>query len=331
MRSARSVSRATIPSGLNPLCIAIIVSALAFARVECARAEEGAGGHYMPGANASFFDALPGRPALAVANYFMYYNGSASGQFPLAGQITFDLHSRAYADTLLAIYETPLTLLGGNYAVALAVPWVRLEVEGKVTGPSGSTIQKSETANGFGDMTLYPFLLGWVKGDVKGDVRFGIYAPTGNYEKGRLANLGKNYWTFEPTVSVVWLSSKIGTEVSAYAGLDFSTRNHITDYKSGDVFHIDATVAQHLPLARAGVIGVGANGFYYQQISDDSGRFTEKLGGFKGRTVGVGPVVSYITKFGTTDFVTEVKWLPELDVENRIKGDIVWFKLGLAF
>jgi hypothetical protein len=97
------------------------------------------------------------------------------------------------------------------------------------------------------------------------------------------------------------------------------------------VFHIDATVAQHLPLAKAGVIGVGANGFYYQQISDDSGRLTEKLGGFKGRTVGVGPVVSYITKLGTTDFVTEVKWLPELDVANRIKGDIVWFKLGLAF
>jgi hypothetical protein len=222
MRSTRSVSHAAFGFGFNPLCIAVVVSVLAFARVECARAEEGVGGHYMPGAAASFIDALPGRPALAVANYFMYYNGNASGsgQFTLGGQITFDLHSRAYADTALALYETPLTLLGGNYVVGLAVPWVRLEVEGKVTGPFHNTIQKSETANGFGDMTLYPFMLGWAKGDVKADVRFGIYAPTGNYEKGRLANVGKNYWTFEPTVSVVWLSSKIGTEVSAYAGLD---------------------------------------------------------------------------------------------------------------
>ena len=30
-------------------------------------AEEGAGGHYMPGAAATFIDALPGKPALVPA------------------------------------------------------------------------------------------------------------------------------------------------------------------------------------------------------------------------------------------------------------------------
>ncbi len=338
MKIARSGSRASAVSVLGPLWMTIIVSALAFARVEYARAEEGAGGHYISGATASFADALPGRPTLAVANYFMYYNGSASGQFPFAGLIAFDLHSRAYANSALALYETPLKLLGGDYTVGLAIPFVRVEVEGKITTPSGNTIQKSDTATGLGDMTLYPFMLGWKKGDLKTDVRVGIYAPTGSYEKGRLANLGKNYWTFEPVVSASWLSSKIGLEVSAFAGLDFSTRNDATDYQSGDVFHLDATVAQHLPLARLGVIGVGANGFYYQQISDDSGPLTQArgplaqtLGGLRGRTVGVGPDVSFITKIGKTDLVAEVKWLPELSVENRVKGDLVWLKLGLAF
>ena len=47
--------------------------------------------------------------------------------------------------------------------------------------------------------------------------------------------------------SVSWLSSKIGTEVSVYAGFDFNTRNEETGYHSGDVFHLDVTVAQHLP------------------------------------------------------------------------------------
>jgi len=43
------------------------------------------------------------------------------------------------------------------------------------------------------------FILGWTNSvDMKYDVRLGIYAPTGEYEKGQLANAGRNYWTFEP-------------------------------------------------------------------------------------------------------------------------------------
>jgi len=31
------------------------------------------------------------------------------------------------------------------------------------------------------------------------------------------------------------------------------------------------------------------------------------------------------------DLVAEVKWLPEIEVKNRIKSDYVWFKLGMLF
>src|ERR1019366_4468529 len=43
------------------------------------RAEEAGSGHYLPGATASFIDALPGQEAFAYVNAFTYYNGSASG------------------------------------------------------------------------------------------------------------------------------------------------------------------------------------------------------------------------------------------------------------
>ncbi len=79
-----------------------------------------------------------------------------------------------------------------------------------------------------------------------------------------------------------------------------------------------------------GIIGVGANGFYYQQIIGDSGS-RAFLGDFKGRTVGIGPVISYSTKIWKKDLAAEVKWLPELEVKNRVKGDYVWFKLAMLF
>ncbi len=90
------------------------------------------------------------------------------------------------------------------------------------------------------------------------------------------------------------------------------------------------TAAQHVPIW-GGLIAVGANGFWYQQVSPDSGSGSALFGDFQGRTIGIGPVVSYITKVWKKDLVAEVKWLPEIDVGNRLKGDYVWFKLAMAF
>ena len=298
-----------------------------------AHAEEGGSGHYMPGGAASFIDALPGKPGLAIANYFNFYDASASAskQLPFGGLVTAGLDATAYSDTVVALYQTPLKLLGGYYAAGVAIPYVWLKVKGQVTGPLGNTITVRDKASGIGDITLYPFMLGWtgLNGDLKYDVRLGIYAPTGDYDKGKLANVGKNYWTFEPAILLSYISSKIGLELSAFAGMDFNTENHKTDYRTGTQFHFDFTVAEHLPLF-GGIIGVGANAFYYQQIAGDSGSGAS-LGNFKGRTIGIGPVLSYAMKIFKKDLVTEVKWLPEIEVKNRLKGDLIWFKLAMLF
>ncbi len=300
-------------------------------------AEEGGSGHYMPGATASFIDTLPGKPGLAIANYFNFYDASTgfSGQLPFGGLITGGINATAYSDTVVALYQTPLKLLGGYYAVGVTIPfvWMKAKGEVQVTGPLGNTFTSTvrDKASGIGDIMLYPFMLGWtgLNGDLKYDVRLGIYAPTGDYDKGKLANVGKNYWTFEPMVSLSYISSKIGLELTAFAGMDFNTENHKIDYRTGTQFHLDLTVAEHLPLI-GGLIGVGANVFYYQQITGDSGSGAI-LGDFKGRTVGIGPVVSYATKIWKKDLVAEVKWLPEIEVKNRLKGDYIWFKLAMVF
>jgi hypothetical protein len=43
----------------------------------------------------------------------------------------------------------------------------------------------------------------------------------------------------------------------------------------------------------------------------------------------IGPVLSYTYPLGKAKLVAEAKWLPELDVSNRLKGDIAWIKLGI--
>jgi len=293
------------------------------------RAEEGGSAHYAPGATSDFIDTLPGKPALVVAGAYTYYEGTATPPIDFGGKTTIEANARLNAATLFALYETPLRLLGGNYAVATTVPYVWLEVDGNVkAGPLNPHVHDS--TSGLGDVTLYPFMLGWTNGtDLKYDVRLGVYTPTGSYEKGQLANAGRNYWTFEPAVSFSWLSTKIGTEVTLFSGFDVNTKNDTTDYQSGASYHLDGTVAQHLPLF-GGFAGVGAEGFVYYQFTADSGSGAT-LGNFEGHTIGVGPVASYAHKIGNYDFAGEVKWLPEVDVQNRLKGDYLWVKLGFVF
>lgn len=297
------------------------------------RAEEGGSGHYLPGATASFIDALPGKEAFVYVNDLAWYSGSASGtrQLRLGGNVAASLDATVVADTSIVLYQTPWKVFGGEYAAAMAIPYVWMEVKGKVQPgsilPPGS---RSEKTDGLGDIQILPFMVGWTRCDVKLRTQLGIYAPTGDFEAGRLANIGKNYWTFEPGFHFSWLSSKKGTEVTVFAAFDFSTKNGATDYQSGDVFHVDATTAKHFPVGH-GLFGVGAGAFWYEQISGDSGSGAT-LGSLEGRSFGVGPVLSYMRQAGKrTTLIGELKWLPDLDAEKRLEGDVVWFKLALVF
>jgi hypothetical protein len=198
-----------------------------------------------------------------------------------------------------------------------------------VSGPLGNTVNRSDSVSGLSDIALYPVALSWTlwSTNLHVDLYGDIYAPTGDYQKNRLANQGLGYWTFEPGVTISYLGQKNGIEFTTYIGYDINTENTVTDYQSGQQFHIDVTLAQHIPLGK-GFVGVGANGFYLVQTTGDSGSGA-RLGSFEEMTVGVGPVLSYAAQFGQTGVAAEVKWLPQISTQNTLKGNYIWFKVGV--
>jgi hypothetical protein len=296
-------------------------------------AAEGGIGHYAPGAFADFGDMAPPAGTFGMMNWYNYYNGSAgaSRQLEFGGLIAANLRATSNVEMLGAGYTTPYGILGGKFSIAAFVPYLWVDVTGSISGPRGRTFTRTDSTDGIGDMAFIPFWLNWTCGDFKWGVQLDVYAPTGAYNTGRLANVGLNYWTFEPMATFSWVSKKIGLEISSTAGFDFNTNNDATDYQSGDVFHIDATIAEHLPLFGHGIIGAGANAFYWKQFSADSGSGA-RLGSFETQMMGIGPVLSYISPpiCGHT-LVAEVKWLPQIDTLKTLKGDYVWAKVGLAF
>jgi hypothetical protein len=295
-------------------------------------AAEGGVGHYVPGAFADFGDLAPPESGWAVLDWYNHYNGSAGANktIPVSGHITANLHSTSNAEMLGAQYTFPCSILNGKYSAAVIAPYIWVNTTGAVTGPFGR-LTRADSTSGIGDITMIPFWLHWASGEFSWGVQLDVYAPTGDYNTGQLANAGLNFWTFEPLVSVSYISKKIGLEVTTTAGLDFNTNNNATDYQSGDVFHFDTTIAEHLPFFGCGTIGAGINGYYWKQFTGDSGSGA-KLGSFETLMTGVGPVLSYISpQFCGHTIVAELKWLPQMDTHYTLNGDYIWFKVALLF
>jgi hypothetical protein len=291
-------------------------------------ASEAASSHYAPGAMASFIDVPSGIPYNVLSPFFGYFgSASASSQFPIAGLVTAGVDANIFAWTPSFQYDLPNEVLGGHYAFTLSLPVMEMEVDATVSGPGGTTVRRSDSDAGLGDIYFSPIVLFWKKGNFTYLTSVGIYAPTGPFQLGRLANLGKNYWTFAPYGAMFYNNPKNGLEATVFTGFNFNTENTATNYQSGQEFFMDFTVNKRFKNG----FGVGGTGYIFQQITGDSGSGAV-LGSFKGRTVGVGPEVSYMAPISNKVLAAvELKWLPEFEVENRLRGNWVWFKFGLVW
>jgi len=289
-------------------------------------AEEGGAGRYVPGNVATLIDLPPTKPGGVVETMYLHYDGdaSAAGTFPNAGLVTAGLDATSDVWILggLHTFETPV--LVAHYSLGAFVPYVWVDVTANVTG-GGTTGLRTDTADGIGDLTLIPAMMAWKCDSWQYSAILSVYAPTGEYHVGSLANVGRNYWTFDPTVQVSYNNAKTGFNAAIFSGVTLNTENEDTDYQSGAAFHLDASVQQLLPLG-PGFLSVGFNAFWYEQIEGDSGSGA-KLGDFKGRDICIGPALGYILPCGENTFVAEARWLPELETKRRLEGNFFWLKV----
>lgn len=311
---------------------AVISALLAIGLWELADAEEGGSGHYLPGAMASFVDAVAPEETFLIRLNAVNYEGSAGRDvlLPIAGTTALGVHADSTAVGLTAFWRPPIEIgAGWSYAMSATLPYVWMKVSASATaGRYGAGL--SSSTDGLGDVVLMPLMLNQnINPDFNINYRLAFYAPSGSYEVGRLSNTGKNFWTAEPTIGLMYLGKQNGIEASLFTGVDFNRENPATQYKSGTQFHVDGTLAQHFPW-QGGLAGVGLTGYVYRQVSDDSGPGAT-LGAFRAKTTGLGPVASFATKAGGHDLIAELKWLHELEVQNRLKGDYVWLKVIYKF
>ncbi|RNJ46272.1 phenol degradation protein meta [Mesorhizobium erdmanii] len=310
------------------LAVALGLSALLHAG--SAFADEGGISFWLPGQYGSFA-ATPTEPGWSWTT--VYYRASlAAGsdqQFPRGGQIDAGLDANANLVLLGPAYTFADPMLGGQLALSMMAVGGRNEasVDAVLTGPNGNRLSGSATdgLTALGD--LYPTAtLKWNRdvhnymAYVAGDI------PVGSYEAGRLANLGIGHGAIDVGGGYTYFNPATGREASAVLGFTYNLENPDTNYQSGVDMHIDWGAAQFLNEQ----FFVGVVGYYYQQITGDSGSGAT-LGDFKSRVAGIGPQVGYLFPVGDKmQGALNVKAYWEFGAQNRPEGWNFWAGFALS-
>lgn len=278
-----------------------------------AHATEGGGGAYPNGAETLSVAALP-PPGNYLINYTTYYSADrlndAHGNSQVPG---FSIE--AYSDVLRYIHVTDRHFLGATWAQQMFVPIVDLTVH---------AAGQRDSRFGIGDLIVDPFILGWhFKDDWHVIAAMDTWVPVGSYDKTHLANIGRNYWTFEPVLTVSHFDPKGGPEISVKLMYDFNTENGATHYQSGEEFHTDFALAYNF-----NPITIGLDGYYYRQTTNDA-QYGVKVGpdGYRGKTLALGPVVRYQAGKIPITF----QYQHEIFADNRPQGDKFWLKTAFRF
>jgi hypothetical protein len=271
-----------------------------------AAATEGGGSSYPMGAENYLTGAMPppGFYTLAFINHY-----SADKLKDDAGNtVPLDFSVRATAVAPRFIWVTGNTLFGGQVAHAMIVPLVDLDVNVAHTG---------QRKRGLGDIIVTALALGYHHSDKLHSVAaLDIVTPTGSYERGRLANLGRNYWAAQPVYTASYVNPA-GLNWDVKLMYDINFRNRDTGYRSGQEAHMDYDIGY--AVAPNWVVGVG--GYAYRQTTADMLHGVDVDN--KGRAFAIGPSIKYDTGKG---FFVTAKLQQETAVRNRAEGHAFWIK-----
>jgi hypothetical protein len=291
-------------------------------------ADESGASAWLPGQFASFA-AAPGDPGFAFETIYFRRSASASASrsFRIGGSIATGLDLTEQYIFLTPSYTFHDPVLHGQLFVGATFAPGRadISVAGILTGPQGNSLSasRSDTMTGIGDIN--PLVsLKWTAGPHNFMAYSTGTVPVGMYDPIRLAGLGIGHWAIDWGLGYTFMSES-GLEFSVTAGVTYNFMNPSTQYQSGTDSHID----WGLSYSPTEAFYFGAAGYFYDQLSGDSGPGAV-LGPFQSRVGGVGPQVGCVFAIGRVQVDLNLRGYAEFAAENRPEGWNIWFTVGVS-
>lgn len=263
-------------------------------------------------------------PALGHSQFYMYNQYANTTKF--LGDGGKELFSNFHADSLAMVPRILYTLpeKAGPFSVTVGGSMTFLNLNMKTPGGDGHI---------FGICDLDPEVrFGWNNRAHNFFLLLGmdVFVPTGSYSQTRIANLGLNYWTFQPNISFTYFINRhIALENATV--LNLNTTNGSTEYHSGANIVSDYAVNYYPDIAALPNLYMGVAGYVQEQIQNDThdGQVVDNIDGipvshgFRGEAVGIGPQVG-LRLFRTGGIL--LKYTHQFSARNVPQGEEFWFE-----
>jgi hypothetical protein len=291
-----------------------------------ARADESGASFWLLGSYASQA-AVPSPLGLSIDTTY-YSAGASAGRgvnFTRGGRIEAGLVTNSNYMMVTPSYAFETKVLGGQFGFGTTVLWGNYSstVSATLTGPSGNSLSGSsgDSMTAFGD--VFPTAtLKWTVGVHNFMTYATANVPLGAYDMNRQASVGLGRWAIDGGGGYTYYNDDTGNELSAVLGFTYNFMNPSTAYQSGVSMHLELSASRYLTERFL----AGATGYFYQQISPDSGPGAT-LGPFMSRVAGVGPQLGYDFNFGGTSASLSARGYYEFAAENRAQGWNAWLTL----
>jgi hypothetical protein len=212
-------------------------------------------------------------------------------------------------------YAPPTKVLGEYWGVEILVPVAMVDV----ATPAGEA-----RVVGVGDLTFSPLVFQAPDLKLLGRPFFhrldvDLNAPTGQYQRDAVVNVGSHVWSLNPYYAFTWLPlDRVETSWRVHylwssandaAGASYGA----TTIQPGQAIHVNGAVSVEV----AGSVRAGVAGYILQQITDSlaDGR---PVAGSRERVAALGPGLDVFANGGRTQLTANAYW--EFAVENRPAG-----------
>jgi hypothetical protein len=309
---------------LCPVVIIYLTSASTLNAVEGGLGRPISGGTITP-----YAGLVPPAPGFAVSIGETYYEGSIGGSttVPVNNLLTLGIDMKVSFTPISLLYIWPTSDKQWNFASAITLPVTWLEAEATVTlGPRTGRVKDSDF--GLFDLAITPLVASYhISQTDHVAFNFTVWAPTGEYDPSRLANLSLNNWTFIPGVAYTKIFPAANIELSGSWAMQFYTENSATNYQNGILSDLEVLAIKRFKCG----LGIGVIGSWIEQLTDDEGMTADRLNGFSGRAFGLGPILTYSTTVGKSHLDFSARYVHEFDNRRRLEGDLFQFSASLKF
>ena len=313
-----STRQAAVAFGIFVLC------GLGWPLCQPAFAAEGGTSAYLKGYKDFLSGVLPTAPGVYVRNDVIHYSGNIDATVT-GGQVRLELRQWSLSNLFSATFVTPGSVLGVTYAFGAIVPVTKAEVKIGIDTSRGN-LSSADSVFNLDDLILNPVMLGWNSGNFHWMALVSIAVPTASYNKNNIANTGLNYWSVQPQFSITYFEPEMGLDVSAGLIYVINTENHATNYRTGDLFHLDWAVGRQLnPTWKIGVVG-----YLMEQVTGDSGAGAT-LGSDKASVWALGPAATYSFEVNDMPLSVLAKWTHEFAARNTFRGDTASAAISFKF